>query len=468
MIAQLSKSMLDFVFGNESIGDTPEERSLSSRREFVRGQTMLAEASPEARGRRLSAYEALRIFGIEKLRVAMEDGQAAIVPDRNEPAQTLAARRKALGFAVDRLARLSGVRAVDVVEAETPGKVSSIRILEKLAPTLAIDERYLGLPSAKIADSALGVRFRKLSSKDFQEKALSPTAVAKLAEAAWVIARQEDLLTNLSNEAAHARALHRDPDYSFPAYRAGYRLAERARKDLHLGQTQPIPSLRRLIEDVLHIPLVETELGQAIAGATVANGEARGIVVNIEGRNENPWVRRMTLAHELGHWLWDPVQHLESLQVDRYDAIEGEAPRAQDPVEIRANAFAIAFLAPPQEVDRIVREHQGSWAAVMRISELFGVSVTASRAHVQNICRYKVTGRDMPIVSDEWKAAENYTNDYFPIRTTPVARRGRFAWVILKAYERNAISLDTAATLLVTDPQTLTAVLPEVLQLVEP
>lgn len=177
----------------------------------------------------------------------------------------------------------------------------------------------------------------------------------------------------------------------------------------------------------------------------------------------------MTLAHELGHLLWDPVQKLESLIVDRYDEIEGTAPRAQDPVEIRANAFAIALLAPPQEVDRIVREHDGDWAAVVAISERFGVSVTASRAHVQNVCRYRVAnGREMPMISDEWKAQEDYTNDFFPIRTTPVARRGRFAWVVLKAWERRVISLDTAATLLVTDATSLTANASQVLQLAGP
>ena len=464
--ADVDQAALARVFGEDSTGATPEVRACTSAREFVRGQTMLAEASERATGRRLSAFEALKVFGFETLRRAVEDGQVAIVPDRGEPARTLAARRAALGLTVERLARLAGLRPAEVVQAETAGKVSPIRTLERLAPPLAVDERFLGSASARSADPELGVRFRRLSNPETGEPSLSPTAVVKLAEAAWVIARQEDLLTEIDKEPPPARAFRRDPDYRFPAYQAGYRLAARTRQLLDIAPDAPIPSLRRIIEDVLRIPVVETELGQALAGATIANGAHRGIVVNVEGRNQNPWVRRMTLAHELGHLLWDPAQKLESLMVDRYAEIEGDPRRAQDPVEVRANAFAIALLAPPEEVDRIVRRHNGDWDAVVSISERFGISVTASKAHVQNVCRYRVApGRRMPVISDEWKAQENYTNDYFPIRTTPVARRGRFAWAVVRSMERRLISLDTAATLLATDPDTLSARASDVLQL---
>jgi hypothetical protein len=74
----------------------------------------------------------------------------------------------------------------------------------------------------------------------------------------------------------------------------------------------------------------------------------------------------------------------------------------------------------------------------------------------------------MPILSDEWKAREDYTNDFFPIRTTPVARRGRFAWVVLQAYRGKVISADTVATLLATDVDTLDQKADEVMRLAKP
>lgn len=445
-------NLLTRVFGGDSSGDTAEARALSSRREFVRGQTMLAEASPSAKGRRLAASEALRIFGLEILRQAVDDGQAAIVPSKNEPAQTLRHRREELGLTVERFARLVDLKPLDIVQAETPGKVTPIRTLEQLAPYLAIDERYLGFNSEGSADRDLGVRFRRLANSEQHQQTLSATAVSRLAEAAWVIARQATLSEDIGEATSSIRAnFIPDGRYGFPTHALGYELAAKTRDILNIAADAPIENLRRLIENVLRIPLVETNLGQVLAGATIANGPHRGIVVNIEGRNENVWVRRMTLAHELGHLLWDPVERLESLMVDRYDEIEGESRRIQDPVEIRANAFAIAFLAPPEEVYRIVRGHNDIGAAIGVISEKFGISITASRAHVSNVCHVlppSLRNRDLPSPSDAWKAHEDYTNDFFPLPSTPPSRRGRFAWTVMRALELNLISLDSAATLL--------------------
>lgn len=470
--AQINTEVLARVFGDASTGATAEARALSSKREFVRGQAMLAEAGPNAQGRRLSAPEALKIFGFDILRRAIQDGQVAIVTDRSEPARTLRQRREQLGFSIERFSRLVGLKPAEVTRAETAGKVSPIRLLERIAPNLAIDERYLGFDPEGSADPMLGVRFRRLANTGNGHNSLSPTAVSKLAEAAWVIARQESLARDIEDDTHAARAAFTpDSNYSFPTYVVGYNLASKARKLLNLDPAAPIDNLRRLIEDTLRIPLVETDLGPVLAGATIANGEHRGIVVNIEGRNENVWIRRMTLAHELGHLLWDPVQKLESLMVDRYDEIEGEIRRPQDPVEIRANAFAIAFLAPPVEVDRIVRESSDVWSAITRISEHYGIGVTASRKHVGNVCHFSVPsagGRTLPTPSDEWKAREDYTNDYFPLPGTPVARRGRFASIVIRAMDKRMISLDTAATLLKAEPSALEAQKAHIVELTAP
>ncbi len=452
-------ALLDRVFGPDSSGNTPEARALSSKREFVRGQTMLAEASPEATGRRLSAREALKIFGFEVLRSAVEDGQVALVRDKFEPATTIRNRREALRFTPERFARLVGLKASLIHRAETPGAVSSIHLLDRLSPYLAIDERYLGFNPGVSADAKLGVRFRRLAHSDERPTGLAPAAVGALAEAAWVIARQASLAEDVGEKGSDLRRQFApDSSYAFPTYAVGYRLAQRARRLLGLELGEPILNLRKLIEDELRIPLIETELGNILAGATIANGDHRGIVVNIQGRNENVWVRRMTLAHELGHLLWDPVQKLESLMVDSYDDVEGVPDRPQDPVEIRANAFAVAFLAPPSVVEHIIRNTDDPWDAIAQISERFGISITASRAHVQNLCQFRVSHsgrRQLPGPSEEWKAREDYTNDFFPLPGTPISRRGRFAWTVVRALEERMISLDTAATLLKTDVSTL-------------
>src|SRR5580658_3679480 len=94
----ISEADLDKVFGPESSGDTPWERAKSSRREFVRGQTMLAEASTEATGHRLVAAEALNNFDFQTLLTAVEEGQAPVLHERGEPARTLRRHREALGY----------------------------------------------------------------------------------------------------------------------------------------------------------------------------------------------------------------------------------------------------------------------------------------------------------------------------------------------------------------------------------
>ncbi|WP_174301800.1 ImmA/IrrE family metallo-endopeptidase [Caulobacter sp. S45] len=470
--AEPQDDVLVRVFGDGARGQPIETQALRSKREFVRGQTMLAEASPEAEGRRLSAYEALKTFGFPILQKAIDNGQAAIVPDRTEPAATLRRQREQLGFSVERFARIVGRKTIEISLAETPGKISPVRLLETLAPRLAIDERYLGFDAARSTDENLRVRFRTLSRADDASLKLSPTAVSQLAEAAWVIARQRSLASETVDPAHNIKtAFAPDPDYQYPVHAAGFRLAKLTRERLGLGLTDSILNLRRLIEDTLHIPLIETELGQMLAGATIANGPHRGIVVNTEGRNGNVWIRRMTLAHELGHLLWDPVQKLESLMVDRYDDIEGVAKRPRDPVEMRANAFAVAFLAPPLEVDRIVRDTRDVWNAIVQISERFGISPTASRAHVGNVCQLHVpsaSGRVLPGPSDEWKGREDYTNDYFPLGSTPTSRRGRFTWTVIRAMDEGRISTDTAATLLNTKPDVLLEQKTHLLQLTSP
>lgn len=448
-----SENILDKVFGIGSSGETLEDRALLSQREFVRGQTMLAEASPEAKGHRLTAAEALYSFGFETLRTAVEEGQALIVSGRDEPAQTLRKYREALGYSRDHLAHLAKLSIDDVIKAETPGKMSPISKIERMARILAIDERILGFKQQSNVEE-LGVRLRQLANSDGNNR-LSPNSVAALAEGAWIIARQKSLLSQLGVGSSNIlKAFVSDDDYGHPAYERGYQLAAKARELIGLGPVAPITSVRNLVSDILDIPLVQTKLGSGLAGATIENGTDRGIVVNIEGANKNVWVRRMTLAHELGHLLWDPRNRLNRLMVDRYNDLVVNSSTRRDPVEIRANAFAIAFLAPPSEVDRIVHTASDIPTAVFEVAQHFGVSVSAAAAHVGNVSRVRVSlpgSMQRPEPSQENRAQEDFTIDFFPIKGVPAAVVGRFAKVVSYALVKKIISADTAATLLQTD-----------------
>jgi Zn-dependent peptidase ImmA (M78 family) len=216
---------------------------------------------------------------------------------------------------------------------------------------------------------------------------------------------------------------------------------------------EPIESLKELIESRLRIPVIQLELNSAFAGATVASGARRGIVVNLAGDNEHPLMRRMTMAHELGHLLWDPDRRLQRLAVDRYDQIDRDVTATSYPldhVERRANAFAIEFLAPGDSIMNEFNKVGGGAVGLEKIIIKFGVSKTAIARHLANASHnlIDVFSERLPEISlADWEGGESLAVPLFAPQEVPVSRRGRFAYYVLKAFEAHLISDDTAASL---------------------
>jgi transcriptional regulator with XRE-family HTH domain len=462
---------LDWVFGERSQGETPDERARSSDRVFVRGQAQVAAYKAGATGVQMTAHQVFRAFGFEALVEIAREGSFQLVPARDEPARTLRARREALGLNARQVARFAGLTESQITQAETAGRVSPIRNLLNLAETLALDEQVLGFVPDANGDSELGVRLRTLGFvRDNEEVRLSPTLVLQLAEAAWVIARQLELARLLDAPPELAWEFDYSNDYHSPVYERGYRLAAETRDRLGLGEEDPILNVRQLVER-LGIPLIQAEIGQRFAGATVANGEDRGIVVNTEGANTNVWVRRMTICHELGHLLWDPPHQLGKVKVDTYAEIAGGSGL---PVETRANAFAISLLAPPRAVERMFDELSDVTTMVAFLMDRFGIGAAAATFHVSNIHKNRfhreidvstVRHKALPQPSVEWEAREEWTNAFYPIRDVPQTRRGRFGAYVAKAVQSNLVSLDSAAVWLRTTPDEVRAHLDDMISL---
>jgi len=212
--------------------------------------------------------------------------------------------------------------------------------------------------------------------------------------------------------------------------------------------------MRGLLENQLHIPVIQMELPNSIAGATLSSNGHRGIVVNVRGNNENVLVRRSTLAHELGHLLWDPDQHLKNLVVDDSDSIErwDEEPNSSgsDYVEARANAFAVEFLAPRSVVLDVFTSEQEVRNGLRAVMERFGISFSAARFQIFNASDRKIDFASLQVddikPSVTWLAAEDYTLDFFKPRNTPISRRGRFAYEIVSAVKEHRIHESVAAS----------------------
>ncbi|BAU76486.1 XRE family transcriptional regulator [Metapseudomonas furukawaii] len=444
------KEELDLVFGPSSSGDSLLERARTSRQCFVRSQVQVAPASPEATGRVFSASEALAAFGWEIIRRAILEGAAPIISSPQEPAATLKVRRSELGLSTGDVSRRAGCSESELLRAETEGERSPYRTLERIGAALALDERKLGIQANPGRDAGLGVRLRELTGRGGDMAAFGPSTVLGLTEAAWVIARQ-DFLSDSANEIKAKLPAH-DSNFSYPAYQVGFSLAAKTRKLLDLTDDQPIESVRELIEDKLGIPLIQHSLNSKFAGATISNGTSRGIVINENGMNSNVWVRRMTLSHELGHLLWDPEDKLEKVRADDYgDLDEDVRISKRDPAEIRANAFAVAFLAPPSAIKKLAAKESNPAKVISEIMTMYGIGGTAAKHHYQNITGIKIGETNLgllPEPDDGWVAAENLSIDYFPINNTPITRRGRFAWLVARLCTDNFLSLDTAASYL--------------------
>ena len=180
--------------------------------------------------------------------------------------------------------------------------------------------------------------------------------------------------------------------------------------------------MRELVEHRLGIPIVQVELPNDIAGATISTSGHRGIVLNTKGANTNVWIRRTTLAHELAHILFDPETRLSSVRVDSYEQMERntkDVTPSLDDVERRANAFAVEFLAPQEAVRLLVPDvAQVSGEAVGMVQSRFGIGRAAARFHVGNAWYQQA---DLPPESSihatpthEQQAAEDFTQRLFP------------------------------------------------------
>ena len=195
-------------------------------------------------------------------------------------------------------------------------------------------------------------------------------------------------------------------------------------------------------------------LNESIAGATIDTLGSRGekvcvFILNTVGENTNVLVRRATLAYALGHSLCNIGQEPNQVRVDSYEAIQATPDVGGDGdfVEQKANAFAMAFLAPPNSVREMTPPPIDA-DAIGKVMETFGISYTAARIHVSNVYYGEFAmpeqGRNVS-PPEMWVDQEGFIRGDFPIASTPPQRRGRFAGLVAEGYREGLLSSQTAA-----------------------
>jgi Zn-dependent peptidase ImmA (M78 family) len=443
---------VEAVFGRPLGEQSLEQVAAASDAIFVRSQIQLAFDNERASGMRLVAIEALQQFGWGVLRELAYRNAVPLVRRAGEPGRSIAAKRSLLGFEAQKVASAADLSVEDLTAFEAGRKQIPISQIERVAQLLAVELE--GKPEEIESQQKLAIRLREFADSLDKVK-LSPTLVLSLSEAAWVIGKQLKLQAHFQSDTdAHLRKMGFATSHKYgpPTYRWGYKLAHRTRQLLGLTQDEPIASLRVLVEERLQIPVIQADLPTQFAGATVSNGALRGIVLNLQGHNENPWIRRNTLAHEVAHLLWDPEDRLNALRVDTFSELEQVQDESKDPVEARANAFAAELLAPQEAVVKLCKGSPSDADAIVRVCNTFGIGPSAARYQIQN-ARKDGVELSMPHFSinpsDEWKSAENYVTDLFPpAPEVPVHRRGRFAYWVTRMAKERRISRDTAGSYL--------------------
>ena len=434
------KNRLTKIFGITD-GATPDEASRKSSVEFVRGRAQLSlggmyEGTPQ--GHLISAKEAFDNYGLEVLEEAVENGSALLLKEPNAAGNAIRRQRQSLGLTMKQAASYTAldVATMKHIEGSSGRDRVTVQELERVAFKLGLDEAqiaYQGLAG----DTAVAARLRSMRSAE-ETTRLTPNTVLTFTEAASVIRAQHRLMNSLGAHSAQRFNFVPDGYYgNGRAWRVGQELSQKARDILGI----------ELVEDTLGIPVIQAELSQkSIAGATisVADGDEirRGIVLNLKGDNENPLVRRATIAHELAHLLYDPDEYLNPVRVDTYEGLASDLtspPYLDDEyyrVEQRANALVHDMTLPPfsgEDVSRVVSK--------------YGISVIAASYHVVNahFRQYDYPRDVTPDRGDDWRGVENFTVDFLPISSTPVTRRGRFARLVVEACKNRLISTESAA-----------------------
>lgn len=234
-------------------------------------------------------------------------------------------------------------------------------------------------------------------------------------------------------------------------HRQGSLKAALLRRLLNVRGGEPIASMRDFVKDYLpSVVVLHARLGpHGPAGLTFGDAlRTPTIVLNAEGKNKNPLVRRFSLAHELCHMLldWNRAEPLALLS--------GYLTESGLETERRANAFAVRLLCPEQ-VLASVRNMAPREAAQTLVA--FGLPYAAIRLYLRNETSLELpravetlglTGTDA-----KWTEAERPDGlDGFPLSRVPLERQTAIAEAAAFAYSLGKISRDAFAEALGVTP----------------
>jgi len=253
--------------------------------------------------------------------------------DQQELARRLRAAREASRLTQDEVAAYLGVSRSTIAQIELGNRAVTSLELDKLAYLYGRDIRAF-LADEFRPEHVLVALFRRQPDMAGNTQVL--TAVRHSLAAGREITSLERLLgVDVALTALPAYPL-RAPRTKWEAIQQAERVAAEERRRLGLGDA-PLPSVAELLEGQ-GVRTAKAALPDDVSGLTVADSDVGVLVVVNEAHA--PSRQRFSLAHEYCHVLLDR---------DEKGTISRTSQRDTLP-EVRANAFAAAFLMPPMGV----------------------------------------------------------------------------------------------------------------------
>ena len=448
---------LRFIFGEAIDGDTREDAVKQCDWSFVRSRSQLSlvRTGESPTGHKMTAWEAWSAYGWEVIDEVVENGGAVLRKTEDTPEASLRNRCDELGVAWSTVVEMAGLSWEEQTLGEGTSHHVPIRALGSVAFALGLDERFLSYRDDCGDDSGLAGKLSALRHVPGRDRfRISGRDAVALAECVSVM-RVQHRLESWLGKTCEATSFRTSDDYGADAAAArqfGYVLAKDVRERLGLGVDR-IDSMKDLVQGRLGLPIVSTELSDVVAGVTVssvdhAGKEFRGVLVNSVGLNEDVWVSRVTLARELGHALFDPDARIEEVQVDRHMGGAEEEATYPDLAKQRADAFALAFLAPKEEVERVAPLPLDA-ECVSRVMRDFGMCESAARRRIASCYSW-----DVPVDQNVHLWAQPSEEDvqaetlvWSSSLPCPVkqSRGGQFREVVVDCFKGRLISGDTAA-----------------------
>lgn len=220
---------------------------------------------------------------------------------------------------------------------------------------------------------------------------------------------------------------------------AGRTAAAQFRQDHHLG-VQPLGDLVAIVEQATSIDVAVLDVGPDEHGLTMRD-PVRGAVFIGVARTPNPMRQRSTLAHELGHVLFE----------DWGDGGTGNWTD-RSPTEIRADAFARHLLVPVEGLHEMVKNRDLlAQSTLSEVVQRFLVSpqIAAIALHQAGYIDDDVKQEWMALTAPKLAARFGWSDQYRALQADSNQRRApqRLLARAIKGYAEGVLAAQAIATL---------------------